>query len=474
MFNKDFYPTPDDVIRIMVDDLDLNGKIILEPSAGKGNIVDYCLGAGASVIACEINNDLKKILQSKCQVIADDFLKVTSDMISHVDLIVMNPPFSADERHILHAWNIAPAGCKIRSVANKETIKNDRFSYRKELKQLVDTYGNWQDLGNCFAQAERTTNVEVDFIQLEKPGANYSSEFEGFFLDEDPKEAQVNGIMQYNLIRDLVNRYVEAIKVFDEQISVGKRMNDLIGSFYKSEIAFTSTNEGQPLQRAQFKKQLQKSAWDYIFDKMNMKKYATKGLKEDINRFVEQQSHIPFTMRNIYKMLEIVVGTHAQRMDRAMIEVFDKVTSHYHDNRFSVEGWKTNSHFLLTKRFIMPYVFAIGWSGQMETTWYRQWGNYEIINDMLKALCYLSGKNYDNIQSLHVFVNNNKCEWGKWYEWEFFRFRGYKKGTSHFEFIEEDLWGKFNQNVARIKGYPLFDAKSQTKYQKKQTGRKAA
>ena len=33
-------------------------------------------------------------------------------------------------------------------------------------------------------------------------------------------------------------------------------------------------------------------------------------------------------------------------------------------------------------------------------------------------------------------------------------------GTGHFEFKDEKLWHQFNQHVARIKGYPLYEGKS--------------
>ena len=42
---------------------------------------------------------------------------------------------------------------------------------------------------------------------------------------------------------------------------------------------------------------------------------------EKINKFNNKSIAI---MRNIYKMLEIVRGTAAQRMDKAIIEVFDR------------------------------------------------------------------------------------------------------------------------------------------------------
>lgn len=103
MFNKDFYPTPIDVINYMLSPYNLKGKVVLEPSSGKGDIIDCCKESGASVICCEINEDLATISASKVKLIAKDFLTVTSDQISHVNIIAMNPPFSSDVQHILHA-----------------------------------------------------------------------------------------------------------------------------------------------------------------------------------------------------------------------------------------------------------------------------------------------------------------------------------------------------------------------------------
>ena len=102
IFERDFYPTPEDVIVQMLAMSDITDKVILEPSAGSGNIVTFLQNNGAKeVIACEKNTKLRNIVEKKCQVIADDFLSVTSDMVSHVDMIVMNPPFSCEEDHIL-------------------------------------------------------------------------------------------------------------------------------------------------------------------------------------------------------------------------------------------------------------------------------------------------------------------------------------------------------------------------------------
>ena len=112
--NPDFYPTPNEVISQMLLGEDVMGKVVLEPSAGSGNIVKFLKRNGVrEVIACEKDAHCRMLLNGLCNIIADDFLTVTPEQVSHVNYIVMNPPFSRGAEHILHAWEIAPPGCKI-------------------------------------------------------------------------------------------------------------------------------------------------------------------------------------------------------------------------------------------------------------------------------------------------------------------------------------------------------------------------
>lgn len=451
MFNADFYPTPPEVIAQMTWDLDLKDKNVLEPSAGKGDIVDSCIGSGAFLLACEKEENLRAILQSKCKVIADDFLGVTSDMISHVDYIIMNPPFSADEKHILHAWNIAPDGCQIVALCNYETIANSRYSYREQLVKLISNYGNSENLGDVFSNAERKTNVEIGLIKLFKPKRQSDNEFDGFFMEEDEEE-QFNGLRQYNFIRDVVGRYVGAVNIFDEQLESAKRMNKLTGMFFNSNIALSMTTNKAEISRSEYKKELQKSAWKYIFAKLDMEKFSTQGLRDDINLFVEKQTKVPFTMRNIYHMIQIVIGTQGQRMDKALLEVFDKLTQHHHENRYAVEGWKTNSHYLVNEKFIMPYIAPKSkWSENPDVN-SRQ---ADVIDDFIKALCHMTGKNWTYNDR---FYSNCPTQWGEWSDFGFFTVKVFKKGTGHFKFKDRDVWATFNQHIARIKGFPLPEA----------------
>lgn len=58
--NKDFFPTPEHVIEKMLYGHDITNKVILEPSAGKGDLIDRLQQEAKEVIACENDPELKK------------------------------------------------------------------------------------------------------------------------------------------------------------------------------------------------------------------------------------------------------------------------------------------------------------------------------------------------------------------------------------------------------------------------------
>jgi len=513
--NPDFFPTPQEVIYKMLQHYDVNGKVILEPSAGKGDIIDILIMEGAKdILYCEKSEPLQKILNGKGRFLNADFLQVTSEQISHVNAIIMNPPFSDGVKHVLHAHEIAPKGATIISLINSSNLKNDYTNERKQLKTLVESFGTVTDLKNCFDNAERKTNVEVSMIVIKKAGESYESEFEGFFMDEEPETEGVNGIMQYDAIRDLVNRYIAAVKLFDEQLNIGAKMNSLLNGFYGNDLTFSCSENGKVTLRAEFKKNMQRAGWSYIFKKLDLYKDVTRSTREDLNKFIEEKTNIPFTVKNIWQMLAIIVGTREQTMDRAMVAVFDKLTSN-EENRHT-EKWKSNLHYLLGKKFILggmcPKDQRYNKSSNAIEIDYST-SNFELMEDFNKALAYITGINYNSIGSLksHVksniriktkdnvyFHNHSPNNWsfendikrlyeqgientiersqpiyGEWFEWGYFRVKAFKKGSMHFEWLNLELWGKFNQRIAKLKGYPLFEAKEQTAYQKRNAGQTA-
>lgn len=458
MFDKDFYPTPINVINYMIGGLDLENKNVLEPSAGSGNILDVLNSFGANTFACELNDKLSLIAERKCDsFLGNDFIKLTREDVSHIEFIVMNPPFSNGDKHIKHAWDIAPDGCQIVSLCNWETL-NNRFSRsRNELYKIIKDYGFCEDIGSMFVNSERSTNVSIGLVRLNKPTSD-KFDFSDYFTNEsDDIEVQENGIMEANAVREVVQRYVGAVKLFENVAENAISMNYLVGQFNIKDLAFTLTKEGKEQSIERFKIDLQKVAWDWIFSKMNLEKYMTSKLKEEIAKFVEMQKSIPFTMKNIYKMFDMVYQTNSQRMERVYVEIFDKITMHHDKNRYSVNGWKTNSHKLVKQKFILEDVFRIDWSGNTISPEYG-WRNVELFTDLIKAMDYLEGTDFFNLKT------DNKIGWrshlqniqpNEWYDYGHFEIKAFKKGTMHVKFKDKDVWHRFNKVVAKSKGFEL-------------------
>ena len=457
LFGADLYPTPPEVAALMLDPLDLRGRTVLEPSAGSGNLVRECLASGAAeVLWCETEPQLRDMLTSLPggYFLGHDFLQVQAHQVSHIDLIAMNPPFSADEAHILHAWEIAPPGCEIVALANWNTVSGYYRGLQLALAKLIEAYGSVEGLGECFADAERPTRVSVGLVRLRKPGTRPSGdEFDGFFLGPDDIEAQGEGLIPYRRSRDIVNRYVEACRIFDQQVEAATRLHGVLDGFFGKDLGLQVTVEGAPVTRNRFRKDLQKAAWKHVFAEFLPAQMATSQLAKDINAFVEQQSRIPFTERNIYRMLQIVAGTQDQRVDRAVEEAIDSLTKHTAENRYGVQGWVTNSGYMLNRRFIRAYMAEVSYSEPHMVRVKTYGSQSDEIRDLIKALCFITGRPHAEVA--HPERGDNLYTPGEWYQWGFFRFRPYKKGTVHFEFLDEEVWAAVNARYARIKGQVL-------------------
>lgn len=483
--NRDFYPTPREVICRMLEGLEVAGKVVLEPSAGKGNIVKALIEAGAKeVLACENDPNLLWTLQmensgKRFRFLKEDFLQVKAEEISHIDAIVMNPPFSSAPEHILHAFEIAPGGCEIVALCNAQSFSRNEADKWRRIRETVNDFGQSTNLQASFANAERTTYVDVELLHLKKP-VQGADPFADYFLsdeDDEPVGGSQAGLMPYNAVRDIVQRYVEACRLFKAVDEISKKINamaqysepksDRLPYGYNPPLpisfgAHTSEGRNTSVTFDQYRKELQKYYWDVIFHKLNLDKYSTTKLKEQLNRFVEQQHEMPFTMRNIYAVLDVVFQTNTQRMQEALVEAFEQICGFSADNSSAGEKWKTNADYMVNRRFIVPWMCeGRSYSWDNPTVHLTYYGRNK-LDDINKALCFITGRRFETIPDIYAF-ESQKAAWGQWYEWGFFRIRFYKKGTVHCEFLDEDVWYRFNAEVARIKGWALPKNTSKTK-----------
>src|SRR5690625_2570541 len=224
--NKDFYPTPKALFqRLVGNNLRFISGRILEPSAGKGDMIRYIhesrgFRSRDDLKIDAIENDprlVNTLMAEGYSVVWDDFL--TYETYKEYDFIVMNPPFSNGVDHVLKAIELAEnqlSRCEIYAILNKETINNAYSSKRQELLRKLDEHGaKIEYVKDAFIQAERRTNVEVALIhaKVEKEGAGRN------VYDSIPFFNAAT-IEESNAIETALSTHVKASEVAD-------RLNDI-------------------------------------------------------------------------------------------------------------------------------------------------------------------------------------------------------------------------------------------------------
>src|SRR5690625_1957670 len=185
--NKDFYPTPKALFqRLVGNNLRFISGRILEPSAGKGDMIRYIhesrgFRSRDDLKIDAIENDprlVNELMAEGYSVVWDDFL--TYETYKEYDFIVMNPPFSNGVDHLLKALELAEnqlSRCEIYAILNKETINNAYSTKRQELLRKLDEHGaEIRYVSGAFSDGERKTELEVTLIHAksEKTSAGQS------------------------------------------------------------------------------------------------------------------------------------------------------------------------------------------------------------------------------------------------------------------------------------------------------------
>jgi phospholipid N-methyltransferase len=169
------YPTPRDLAQRMAELADIQpGALVLEPSAGTGNLVAAILEAqpAAKVFMVELDQRLANALPGQFKgrlVFPGDFLERGSwELHGPFDRIVMNPPFNGgdDIKHILHARSMLKPGGRLVAICAGGPRQAEK------LEPLADL---WEPLpAGTFAAAG--TNVSTVLLTMEAPTAEHDAE----------------------------------------------------------------------------------------------------------------------------------------------------------------------------------------------------------------------------------------------------------------------------------------------------------
>ncbi len=162
-------------------------------------------------------------------------------------------------------------------------------------------YGSSYSIGPVFSDAERTTDIDVSVVYLAKP-AKEKTEFADFFTDDqDDEVGGSEGLMTFNEIRSIVQRYIRGCEDYKALMRKSAEMfENLSGLGVPERIKMKVIYNQNDKNYEELKKDLQKVSWAYVFKKLQMDKYVTEGVKTDLNEFIEQNEKYPFTSNLIH------------------------------------------------------------------------------------------------------------------------------------------------------------------------------
>ncbi len=464
--NAEYYPTPSRIVSRMLDpyaDRDLRSMQILEPEAGGAAILDFLADIKKvphrNLYAIEQDPELVYTLQGKdYKVIHNDFLTYSGDYL--FDLIIMNPPFSNGDEHLLKAWEVLQSG-DIVCLLNEETIKNPYSAKRKLLASVIDQYGTVEYLGDCFQQATRQTAVGVALVRLQKKGVDAQFQFNFETTTEKPieltEELVSDSVAMNDLTGAMLRQYDKTRQAFADYIKA-KRALEFYSKGLLSEYAnitalaeesFKNTTTDRQAYNS-FVTRFKGEAWSNILGKLNISKYLTNSVMNDFAKFKKGQGAMDLTRENIASLIGMLLINRDTIMERAITDVFDLFTKYHKENRVHLEGWKTNDYWKVNRKVILPYYLGdIWWSSYYSTNHHR----YQEFADIEKVMAYLTGRDFYKIRSMQSAISQVQIGDNSEHESEFFYLRCFKKGTLHLRFKDEKLWAEFNLRACRGKNW---------------------
>lgn len=485
--NKDFYPTPDDVICKMLENIDTSlYSSILEPSAGKGNIIKALINKGYKG-----NIDFIEPVEEFCSIvknikICDERVKshynqynyetkskypkyagsnfLSFDTFKRYSLIIMNPPFSDGDKHLLKAIELIQNGGRVICLLNSETLNNPYSNTRKDLLNQLQKYNaEITDLGQAFRYADRKTDVNVSMIDITIP---YKEEktyiFEGLKKEQEDYENIFTSNNTDIVISEPIQNLVEHYK---SEILAGKRLFIEYGAIHKYLNTDEDENTGNRLYLSvsNFNEYIEMTRYKYWKKLLNQSSFTenmTGGMLKDFQTNLNNTRYIEFNYENIYQVAINSIKNAEKTIKQELVELFDKITyqsSYNKEDNTKIHlynGWKTNKAYKVDKKFILRVFYRSNYF--MDSLEHKGHEISRLIYDIEKAFAWLDynikkGVNFNYIYG--TIEDSIKQGNLRNIETNYFYVTLYKKGTVHFTAKDEKILKRFNLLCAQEKNW---------------------
>lgn len=511
--NAEFYPTPVTLLKTMFDKYVEHSKNVkhqtwefkrvdvLEPSAGKGDILNYFKekvadGYCPAPDAIEKDENLRLILKGKSEdinLIWDDFLTFQTE--KHYDLIVMNPPFSNGVKHLLHAIHLAEANggdTIIMCLLNAESLLNPYTNERKELsKKLSELHAEVQIIEDGFTEAERPTDVKTAFVFVDIPKSFHVS----LLLDKLEKAAEhkenisqpTEIVSAENYITQMIafyNREVELCSSFiHEYCTIAPFLKMTLPDNFDPSDEYYQELKGEAGHIAKYDYQnepilkltvgkseierygdinkvlnaIRYKYWNHLFHNEEFTKLLTTDMRQELYNTVSSMKKYDFNEHNIKVVQEQFINSLLENLEETILKLFDELTCKhsFFDGSANIHyynGWKSNKAHKLNKKVVIP-MHGVFDDWEFHRDFFRCYELEHKISDIEKVFNYLSDGTTDGVSVENVIYWANAQQKNRNLHFKYFDASIFKKGTCHLKFTDEAVVDALNIYVGKHKNW---------------------
>ncbi len=473
--DNEFYPTPKSICGKMIACVQWqNVHTVLEPSAGKGDICDAIKAfkkrdyhSKLDIDCIELDLNLRFVLKGKgYRTVHDNFLSYETN--KKYDLIIMNPPFSRADAHLMNAIEMQEKnGGQIVCLLNAETLLNPFTNLRKLLiKKIREHKAIINYLKSPFKQAERKTSANVALVYFNIPSHSRESEFfsrmkkakdsvyekreDSEIAPNDKIEALIRSyeiessaslefLREYDTLRPKIMNGSETFSQPSIGIKIGGRE---ISGGLNAEII----NDYLQIVRYKY--------WRKLFDIPDISKQMTTAIRNSYDAKIKDMANYEFSRFNIQEVIFDIRAQLQAGVEDEIERLFDKLSSDYcyyegnNDNIHYYNGWKTNKAHKVNYKVIIPAYgsFATGYVYdkyhrliERKNSFIDSRSCYSVLADLEKTLDYLDGNDKNRIRTdlanrLHFAETRRET---RNIDCTYFNVTFYKKGTCHITFRDD-------------------------------------
>ena len=491
----EWYPTTDEMIQVIKNDIDENVSAgsILDIGAGDGRVLKELAtidGHTPTTYAIEKSIIHTRRMPANIFLIGTDFHEQTL-LDKRVDVVVSNPPYSEYEQWaskiILETtakaiYLIIPTRWRDSKVI-KEALEHRRFIDNRFFKYVETLYTG------SFENGERKARAEIDIIKINS-SHNGKSAFDRWFdasfkfdsgsdaeksieerLDKIKADAEAEGtdlIKGGNLVESLCELYDHDM---ESLISTFKSMCNLNGNVLNM-LGISSDNIQAALKLRL--KSLKDEYWTTLFKSYSpINARLTASSRERINSKLIGSTAIDFTRMNCYAITEWVIKNANDYLDSQLVEVMERLLSHaniamYKSNKntWDKSHWRyTGAHYKEEFGKVMLDYRSVYECGGIYSGGYKHESVHGLKKSaaaMIDDLCAIArnlGFDTENTERVSSFEwERNKQYTLHYYDHEagenkvLFKARAYLKGTTHIQFNSEFIL-KLNVQYGKLKGW---------------------